>query len=196
MSRIGELWLIAASLIVVCVFGANSAASFQEQIPLCEAPETIWNPDGLESYAEYNRLVCKGIAQLSRGEYAQAVEFLEEAFAIHFFEDINYLLYPRLALAYHLKGDEENAKKLLEETDLALRLHAGLLRCRHDDKEGFIIVRRDGTPVSSPHHDAVRNRMCSVFTEEDFFEPRTLVQFELKADLIKSYFEVRSKVLP
>ncbi len=161
----------------------------------CDLPEIVFSTEVRRSYQEYNHLVCKGVEEISLGDYGRAVDTLEAASAINFHEDVNYMLYPRLALAHFLNGDEVVSKHLLEQSRLAMLVHAGLRRCRYaPEQQSYVIVDNNGRQEESDAHDAVRDRMCAPFTEEDYYEARSLKEFADKSRLVELYFHVRDQI--
>ena len=106
-------------------------------------PEIVFSIEVRRSYQEYNHLVCKGVEEISSGDYGRAVDTLEAASAIDFHEDPNYMLYPRLALAHFLNGDEVVSKHLLEQSRLVMLMHVGCVP-RFVEKERRPPLRHQG----------------------------------------------------
>ena len=174
----------AFAWVAIALTIATSGSGQTLSLP-CNLPEIVFSIEVRRSYQEYNHLVCKGVEEISSGDYGRAVDTLEAASAIDFHEDPNYMLYPRLALAHFLNGDEVVSKHLLEQSRLVMLMHVGLRRCRYDsEKQSYIIVDNNSRQEESDTHDAVRDRMCTAFTEEDYYEARSLEEFADKIRLV------------
>jgi len=125
---------------------------------------------------------------------AEAADRFEKALELHLFEQPNYKLLSRLALARFRAGDHVRANIAMESAELALSVLAGVVRCI-ETKEGFELIKASGRHISSSQRDAVRARMCGAAYDGYYVRPK-LETFLRDADLIRYFFEVKSEIDP
>ena len=120
----------------------------------------------------YNSLVCSGIRMLEQGRFRDAARYLEEASSLHLFEYPNFIVLPRLALAYWQLGDKSRALEILEWSRLSLSIWIGIYRCK-EHSTGFRVVDRYGRDVEEPGILEATRRMCggiydSLYVDDEF----------------------------
>ena len=145
---------------VVSLFASSLSA--QDSLR-CSVPELTDN-------AEYNRLVCRGVARQDAGDYAGAVSAFDQALGIRFIDVPNFKLFPRLALTAALAGDTTRAHAALERARLSLSVLTGIYRCSETD-EGYELVDADGESLAGAAAGDVVGRMCGA--AYDYYYRRT-----------------------
>src|SRR5690349_25156434 len=121
-SRIMTGRIFIGILLLFCFQPLAFAAEEKVKPPPCRAPELLDD-------VAYNDLVCTGIAMMARHDYKRAIVTLEKARSMDLFEWPNFMLFPRLALAYHEVGDRAKAVEMLAKAELTLKIYTKLLFC-------------------------------------------------------------------
>jgi hypothetical protein len=180
--------LILAALVLVC---------FQQQVHAAEEKKK-WPCRAIELLDEqpYDTLVCAGATMMARHDYRRAIVTLEKARHIDIFEFPNFMLFPRLALAYHEVGDRAKALEMLAIAELTLKIFTKLLACVEppmppgasvDDIRPWFVADTGGgriQKIDSPYHDAVANIMCGA-AYESIYDQKTLDHVASDAGLIR-----------
>lgn len=155
----------------------------------CEAPEL------LGSHREYNQLVCDGVEAMQAGRYLDAVRRFEQGLDITLFEFPNFMLLPRLALAYSKAGRAKEARQTVEEARIALSVLTGLYACSYTaDGSNFQIRDRYGNVLTSPEAEHAKTRMCGEMYEP-IYTDRSLEDIFYDAKLIEVYLNAKSEIL-
>jgi hypothetical protein len=129
---------------------------------------------------------------MERGRYSQAIEELLRAKSMGFVEYPNFLLYPRLALAYFKSGDKVKAKETLKKAELTLLIYQGVVHCEEGDQE-FHLVAPEDVKIEPSVSEEVIGVMCGAIYEE-YYHPHTLVGVIEDAKLIKHYCDVQKRI--
>lgn len=154
----------------------------------CVAPELIQSAP-----EEYNRLVCEGIRKLQVGKFVDAVSDFEKATSIPLFEQPNFELYPRLALASARAGDARLAQEYLVKAELSLKVFTGMLSCR-EGEDGWHLIARELKPISEKYADAIAMRMCGAAYDYIYVRDN-LERVLVEAEMVRNYLDIRKQVL-
>jgi hypothetical protein len=180
---------LIAILLLIC---SSSAVQGAEKIKPanCRAPELFGDPP-------YDDLVCTGIAMMVRHDYRRAIDSFERALKINLFEWPNFMLLPRLALAYHRAGDRAKAAEMLEKAELTLQVFTKMLACvaTDGDNNSIIIHNYPGPiyPIKSPYHQEVVKIMCGDAFESNY-EFMTLEGLAGEGPLLRNYVTIKRKI--
>jgi len=183
---------IALSLMASIFFAASDATREAQVSDTNDRDEKCTTLELVEGYDTYNGLVCEGIRLMGQGLNADAAERFEKALEIQLFEQPNFQLLPRLALARSRAGDRLRAKAASETAEIALQILTGVARCVETD-EWFELVTVYGERIRSPHHHAVVRRMCGAARDGCYLH-QSLEAFLHDADLAHYFFEVKSEI--
>lgn len=166
----------------------------QQQTLACDTHELA----NATSLPRYNALVCTGVEYMDRGDYLAAAEVLEEAMNVRFFESANYVLFPRLALAYFRAGDTLKAESNLRKAELSLSIKSGVIKCVERGEDQYVLRRKkDGRiglqdiPMRKEEEDIVE-RMCgSLRGGGGLFAVMPLEELRWLVQSIMYYFQVK-----
>lgn len=175
-----RILLIVAVATLRAAAGPASVAA-QDAVP-CDAVELV------SGNQRYNRLVCSGIDMLDQGRFGEAVRYLEDASNVMIFEFPNFMILPRLALAYWRLGDKSKATEYLNQSHLSLSVLIGIYQCE-ERNDGVRIVDAYGGEVKEPGIIAVLRRMCGAAYEYVYEQ----ISFEIYLDnarLIQHHLEI------
>lgn len=173
------LVLLAMNLALV----ANTAIAGSDD---CDAIEKI---DGQK---EYNRILCVAIEYLERNEYDKAVSALEKASVIRMHETPNFLIYPRLAVAYASSGQLKEARRTLEKAEITLSVYFGIFMCRHSEDD-FYLVDRAERRVEEDYADYAIRKMCGA-AYEYIYEQQALGDILRESKYIEHFLSATEKV--
>jgi hypothetical protein len=177
------------SAVLALLVSAGVQAQTPEK-PLCSAPEVI---TGLEAYDQYNELVCAGAKSLQSKQYKEAAAKFEAALKLDLYDVPNFQSLSRLALAYHLSGKKLLAEQYLTQSELALKVLVGELRCIENKEHVSLVYALGGKVIVSSAASEIAKRMCGG-AYENYYQIRTLSGFLSDAALVKQFFEVKAKV--
>ena len=126
---------------------------------------------------------------------AQLLMLFEKALKQPVYEVPNFKLYPRLALAYSMNGNDKEAKENLEKARLSLEIFTRMLVCVESDNGIFIAKSTWGqaNKVKSPYHDEIMGRMCGA-SYEHMYERQSLEDILIESELVKHYLEIKKKI--
>jgi tetratricopeptide (TPR) repeat protein len=157
--------------------------------PQCGAIELIQTED------QYNRLVCDGIRAMADGNQSQAVDSFEKALGIQLFEYPNFVLLPRLALAYWSAGRVEDAYATLEKARLTLLVLVGIYRCQERESDWtYQLVDASGQLVRERYAEEINSLMCGAAYVDIYAldEWRSLESFVVDGQLVDHYLRIRA----
>lgn len=186
-----RLTFAAAITCALLLFPTSGYAADEAQS--CDAIEL----GGAPNYdMPYDVLVCDGIAAMERKDFSRAISLLEDALNTPLFEVQNFVLFPRLALAYHYAGEAQKAQETLEKADFALKIFTRIMDCIEvpDQLEaphyGYRIVWTgdpDRHQVESPYYHEIANRMCGAI----YPRPQSLDQILGEDRLVRHFLAVK-----
>ena len=176
--------------VLACLLCGRSLASEKNSSELrCDAIELI------AVAKDYNNLVCSGIESMNAKDYKSAIRDFRQAMSIKIVEVPNFELYPRLALAYSLNGDQKKAAAALDKAELSLKIFTRIYKCVETDK-GFHIGKEvwgKTYKVKSPYIDEIANRMCGA-AYEYMYERNSLEDILVESKLVNHYLEIKRTV--
>lgn len=152
----------------------------------CEAVELI---DGAEAY---NEIVCKGVEFMDEENYEKAIVEFNKALDVRLHEVPNFNLYPRLALAYFLNGNDVKANENLAKAELSLSVLFGIVECIESDS-GFELRRNGRWKVDSIYREEMTQRMCGA-AYEYVYEERTLESVLKDSELLEHYMNIKKRL--
>ncbi len=183
--------LIGIALLNLNFVTAEAYAVDKPQAP-CEALELFGKDD-----SDYNRLVCEGVAHMQRQQYKQAARAFEAAMQKTLYDSPNFVLYPRLALAYWRAGDSAKAKAALKKGEIALSIFIGAVKCL-ETQEALDVVKRAGSDTDraiyeSPFWNEVSKRMCGG-AYDVIYAQRSFARVLSEAKLVQAYLDIKEEI--
>ena len=178
--------LVVTFVLAVTLCVPASCARDKEEDVTCDVAEVV------AGAVEYNELARSGVALMKDGAYREAAKHFERALKIPLFEQPNFKLLPRLALAQFRAGDREKADATLERAELALSVLAGVVYCV-EGEAGFELVYSTGHPVTSSQEANVAGRMCGAAYDGYYVRP-TLESFVRDSELLQCFFDIREEI--
>lgn len=178
----------------LCAFALiflTAAGSARAEEPLsCDVPELAAGTD-----TPYNLLVCEGIAEMEAENYAEAAQSFEKALATPIHEFPNFMLYPRLALAYWGAGNVEQWRRNLRLAELTLSVFTGVLKCGEERNDLALYHKFEGR-LSGPLVEEAALSMCGDIYQ-GYYRKDSLEQVLGDAELVRMYMSAKTvKITP
>ena len=186
---------IAKALIGIAVLNmsfATTAHAADKPQASCDAPELFGKDDN-----DYNRLVCEGTTHMQRQQYTQAVRAFEAAMQKTLYDSPNFVLYPRLALAYLRAGDPAKARATLKKGEIALSIFIGAVKCLETNEQLNVIKQAgsdsDRAVYESPYWPEVSRRMCGAMYDI-IYTQRSFTRVLGEAKLVQAYLDIKKEI--